>query len=659
MSKYRWARGGIISVLAVVLVSALACGGDDPTATPEPTNTPAAAQPTNTPSGTDPTATPSDTDPTATPSDTDPTATTAPPTATPTPTPGSDADLPQPDNSPGNITYVQDEIPPGVGRGASQAPVELLNYIGAGEAPFSRTEDELVAPMLATDWELEEDLSGGTLTIREGVEFHRDFGELTAEDVAWSVNDANGGTTPDSIHGQAGDFAALFGDNPWEAVDETTVQFTFQQFDPRWNSNFLNEAAQALTIFSKRAFDEEGEDFVRDNIIATGPYVVQEWSEDDRAVLEPVPYDHWRVNPEVSRLEILAAPEGSSRVAMLETGEADGGQVTVLQSPDLTEAGFRTASTGQASQMGVFFSGNLWEEEHAITGEELDNSGAYVHDLPWVGNPFEPNDGNNPDDMACDGTGYPEILDIENSCGDMEQARLVRQALAYAIDRDLINEALLNDMGGPVYVNYFSPDNSRWDDEWNFEYDPERAEELLDEAGYPEDGGTRFQMPFYRQGLAVNLLDELQDAISGFWTDIGIDTELIKVDYSVFRPGVVGRTNTVPWVTACDEGNSTIPWDWPKGLVMTSMTRGGFSCGFESPFIAEKWQEAAAEPDVQARNEINDEVVQYLHDWALNPGVVQVPNFATYNPNSIEEWPMNPAIFTGVNDFESIVPAER
>ena len=50
---------------------------------------------------------------------------------------------------------------------------------------------------------------------------------MTATDVAWSMNDANSTVTPESIHGQAGDFAGLWGE--WTAVDDTTVSFNFAQ----------------------------------------------------------------------------------------------------------------------------------------------------------------------------------------------------------------------------------------------------------------------------------------------------------------------------------------------------------------------------------------------------------------------------------------------
>ncbi len=565
--------------------------------------------------------------------------------ATPTPVPPV-IEAPLPQNPFGSLKVAVVSIPPGVGLGRAQAPVEAMNYWGVGEAPFTATRENPVFPMLVTAFTLDPDLSGRTLTIREGVQFHGGFGEMTAEDVAWSMNDANAAITPDSIHGQAGDFAALFGSNPWIAMNSNTVAFEFSFFDPRWNSNFLNESAQALSIFSTAARDQMGEDWLRDHIIATGPFQVVEWIQDTQAILEKVPYTHWRHNAEVDQLTFIEVTSEATRIALLSTGEVDAASVSLANSAAMVRGGFATQGSGLGVQEGVFFSGNLWETVHGSTGQLLDLSGHYVQDLPWIGNPRA---GQHQADFPMD---------------DLEQARLVRQALARSVDRNLINEVLLNGRGWPNYVEYFDITNPRWQSQWEYPFDPDEAESLLDQAGFPRAGGsgTRFEMPFYigpELGGGQGISGDIGDAIAGFWQDIGISVPVLKYPYSVFRPTIVARANTTPWLTSCDEGKSTWPWDWPKGLVMTSLTRGGFGCGIEDPTILQFRNMTAQEPDPQERAEINDQVAQYLFDQALAVGFVVVPDFITYNPHSIESWEMSPGISTGVNDFENIVLAPR
>ena len=53
-------------------------------------------------------------------------------------------------------------------------------------------------PMLATKFTLDPSLEHGDFTLREGVMFHNGMGEMTSEDVAFSYNDANSVTNPES-----------------------------------------------------------------------------------------------------------------------------------------------------------------------------------------------------------------------------------------------------------------------------------------------------------------------------------------------------------------------------------------------------------------------------------------------------------------------------
>ena len=551
----------------------------------------------------------------------------------------------------GTMTFAITDVAPGVGLGSAQVDDDF-HYYGVAEVTFMASKENPVEPMLATGWALEGDFSGGTITLRQDVRFQSpgfaggaDFGYMSAEDLAYTINDGNGAINTTSIHWQAGDFGATFGANPLVAVDATTVSFKFATkadgtpaFDPRWNANLMNEAGQAFNIQSTAVRDQMGEDWMRDNpLISTGPLQIVSWVQDDKGVLEKVPYDHWRKNSQVDRITFIEVEEESTKVAMLSTGEIDGSEISVKSAFSLLDGGFASGGNGGATQEGVFFPGNLWETHNALSGEPLDTAAVYMRELPWIGDPNKP--------------------------GDRDQAKLVRNALARAFDRDLINQVFLNGIGWPVHVEYFSTRNPRWQSKWEYPYDPAEAERLLEEAGFPRRAnGVRFEMPLYigpDAGGPTGIPGEMGEAIAGFWTEIGIDVPVLKYSYSAYRPGVVARATTVPWLTSCDEGQESIPWDWPKGAPITSLTRGGFSCGYEVPFVVEKWFETAALSDAVARSKINDEVAQYLFEEALGIGVVTVPAFITYNPSSIASWEMRPALFVGVTAYENIVPADR
>ena len=87
---------------------------------------------------------------------------------------------------------------------------------------------------------------------------------------------------------------------------------------------------------------------------------------------------------------------------------------------------------------------------------------------------------------------------------------------------------------------------------------------------------------------------------------------------------------------------------------MSSRSRGGFSCGFETPFAANQYGFAAANPDKAERIELMNGTANYLWEQSLNPGVVSVPLSIVYNPNAIAEWPMRPDWRSGWNAPEYI-----
>jgi ABC-type transport system substrate-binding protein len=109
-----------------------------------------------------------------------------------------------------------------------------------------------------------------------------------------------------------------------------------------------------------------------------------------------------------------------------------------------------------------------------------------------------------------------------------------------------------------------STTNSNWQSKWEYEYDPVLAGKMLDEAGWPLKDGKSFDISLYGLDFLQAIQQEVADAVSGFWDAIGVKTSVQKYAYSVYRPTVVARATTLPWVTPCDDGRSTWPWDWPK-----------------------------------------------------------------------------------------------
>ena len=59
-----------------------------------------------------------------------------------------------------------------------------------------------------------------------------------------------------------------------------TVRVPLAQFDVRWDTLGFGQSGLGLSITSKKAYDDMGEDWVRENVIGTGPYMVEEYAYD-------------------------------------------------------------------------------------------------------------------------------------------------------------------------------------------------------------------------------------------------------------------------------------------------------------------------------------------------------------------------------------------
>ena len=357
------------------------------------------------------------------------------PTATATASLVGTIGAPDPETEAGAVVIGSADIGQQVGRNANQASDALKNW-GVAETLFRRGASDETLPWIATTWSISDDLTTGSVTIQDGIEFRtkdKSYGMLTAEDVAWSMNDSNNETNPTSIHGQAGDFAGLWGE--WRVVDESTVEWDFKAFDGTWKDDYVNQSGQAFPVLSKAAFEQEGEEFVRDTIVASGPYLVDTWIADDRIVLT-ADSDHWKFSPKTETIIMVRAGDPTNRATLLRTGQIDTAQLEPKDAANLIvdSSNWGQSGTGGAVQLGLFFSGNLWETVDADDGSPLPPKGPFVHDHAWIGN-------SDSDRHGAD---------------DMQQARNVRHAMAIAIDRESVNQSLLAGLGNVVDVEYFA-----------------------------------------------------------------------------------------------------------------------------------------------------------------------------------------------------------
>ncbi|MFT4305312.1 MAG: ABC transporter substrate-binding protein [Microbacterium sp.] len=219
-----------------------------------------------------------------------------------------------------------------------------------------------------------------------------------------------------------------------EAVDSDTVRIELSEPDPA----LLDYLANAAGLIASA--DAVGTDSIATTPVGSGPYTLdaEDSSVDDTLVFVKNE-DYW--NPDVQhydRIEISYLPDATARLNALLSGQVDAAVLDVKSADEAASAGY-----------GV-----------------LDNP------INWRGFVIS--------DRA--GTLVPALADVR-----------VRQAINYAIDSSSILSEIYGGYG-TVTSQIFGPDSTAYvaDLDDAYPYDPEKAKELLAEAGYADGFALQF-----------------------------------------------------------------------------------------------------------------------------------------------------------------------
>ncbi len=175
-----------------------------------------------------------------------------------------------------------------------------------------RADPSHIEPDLATSWETSDDGLTWTFTLREGVQCHGDYGELTAEDVVYSLERA----ADRERSNFAGDYAAF---EAITAVDPYTVEIQLSEPIPTVLGLLVNY--QGGNIVCKAAAEAAGDDFGR-TPVGTGPFMFESYTPQDSVVLVANP-DYYRGKPKIDRIEYRIIPSVASRDLAFRNGELD------------------------------------------------------------------------------------------------------------------------------------------------------------------------------------------------------------------------------------------------------------------------------------------------------------------------------------------------
>ena len=169
-----------------------------------------------------------------------------------------------------------------------------------------------IEPDLAEKWESSPDGKVWTFHLRRGVKWHHDYGEVTADDVVFSLNRAANKETS-SFSSDYVNFEKV------EAVDPHTVRITLKEVVPSLLGLVVNSLGG--NIVSKKAVRELGDDYAQ-KPIGTGPFMFESYKPQNSVTLVANP-DYFRGKPKIDRVIFRYIQSQGARDLALRSGELD------------------------------------------------------------------------------------------------------------------------------------------------------------------------------------------------------------------------------------------------------------------------------------------------------------------------------------------------
>ncbi len=364
-------------------------------------------------------------------------------------------------------------------------------------------------------------------------------------------------------------------------IDEYTVELVAQES----NALFLGLTGAIWAFVPPKYYSEVGLTGFSQDPIGTGPFMLTEWVRGDRIVLDRNP-NYWREGyPKVDRIIFRPITESSTRAAAIQTGEVD---IVSRLSP--VEA---------ASLEGV--------------------------------------DGVNVIEYPTNRVYYIAFNNLTSGVGQPTEDPRVRQALNHAVDVDGVIGALFDGKGVRATGLITAADFGYNDALAPYSYDPDRARELLAEAGYPEGFDIGFACP---SGAYTNF-EQVCEAVAAQLGEVGVNASLDIIESGAYwdleadkqLPPLFGDS----WSNSNPEG-----WDRLQGAM------GGQAASYSAwsdPVVDSLLVEILATPDDNARADLYRQLQQQMYNdppfiYLYVPFSFEAKSdrVANYKPRSAEEY---------------------
>ncbi|OCA96117.1 ABC transporter substrate-binding protein [Actinobaculum suis] len=389
---------------------------------------------------------------------------------------------------------------------------------------------------LATDYSVSDDGMTWKFTIRDDAKF-TNGNTVTAKDVAFTINEVVTNT---------GAVADLNKVKEATATSDTEVEIAMKQPD--------NTLLYTLAVLGIVPADEYGDNYGK-NPIGSGRYKLESWEQGKQAIFVANP-DYYGEAPKMERLVVVFMDEDAG-IAAVKAGQVDVAYVSATHA-DQHMDGYELFSAKTVDSRGISF-------------------------------PVVPE--GSPKREGMDGAEH----EVGNN---VTSDRALRQAMNYAVDRDVLADHVLNGHGTPAYS---VADGMPWaSDAMKVETDVDKAKTILEDAGWAEgdDGvrvkhdGTRAEFTLVypatdpvRQALAAEFANQMKE--------IGINITIEGKSWDDIY--LIQTTEPVVWGWGSNSPNELY------SLYHSQSTSN--TAAYESDTIDEYLDKALAATDIDESNE--------------------------------------------------------
>lgn len=233
-----------------------------------------------------------------------------------------------------------------------------------------------------------------------------------------------------------------------------------------------------------------------------------------------------------------------------------------------------------------------------------------------------------PDLKLTQGFNTTEITLAMNNAREPLSDQRVRQAITHAIDKDAIVEGAMFGFG-TVIGTHMTPAEPYYIDLTDmYPYDPERARELLAEAGYPDGFEISFELPepyiFERRSGEV---------IAQQLAEVGIEVDLSVVEWGTWIQRIF---------LGADYDMTIIGHSEPQDINVYG--NPDYYYQYDNPEVRELLAQAERTPDEDDRHAIYQEIARIIAEDAVNVWVFTPPYLVAARPDVYGFWENQPIV---------------